>query len=249
MAAGAVEVNITSNNSKQCAIFDGVDDYIKNMNITIDKAWSIAFSLYTKDGNRNSILGDITANAGYLYCRDGTKDVAFEPTVDGRGVTLEFDSYGTIIGKWVHYVITAIPTAMNLYMDGAIMDNSPQVPVANDISFNITQIGRAYTAIANSYIKGGLSNLQIYNRELTATEALKLSQGNSIKEGLIHNWKFKDYTDSIGSADGTNDGTTLGIIDDAIGAAIKADRTGANDKYICAGTIGGQVTSVIIEEA
>ncbi len=102
---------------------------------------------------------------------------------------------------------------------------------------------------SGGYYAGALSNVKVWNRVLTTDEIARDYAGTPIPNGLTNRWKLMDdYKDSVGTADGTNSGTYLGIQEDAIAAVIKADRVTANDKYLIAGFNNGQIISTVIEE-
>lgn len=210
MASGDLTGTRGKVTDKPCAVFDDDDDEISITSFNIDNAWTISVWVYNTIDNPNSIVGDTAATSGYLYIRDEIKSIIFEPAENRTPTILEFDGYGSTLHKWVHLVVTATPTAINAYLDNTAVDNNPQVPDANDISFNITRIGRGYTGLDNSYMGGGLADIKIYNKVLSSTEITKLYNGQKVTDGLIHHWKLdKDYKDLVGSADGTNSGSYL----------------------------------------
>ena len=249
MTAGDTEVSIISPNAKACAIFNG-DSAINVTPFTINSSWTISFDLLTNKNTRNAICGNASTNTSYIYIREGTKDVVVETTTDNRGVVLEFDSYGSIENKWISVLITLSPSAAYLYIDNTIMDNSPQIPTDGDTELNITKIGSGYTAIAGSLLDGGCTNIKIWNKVLSEKEREKNFDNTLVSDGLIHYWKLEtDYTDSVGTAHGTNSGTRFGIVDENLAAQIKADRVSANDVLLATNIANKQVATVTIEEA
>ena len=249
MAAGAVEANVTTNTGKIGAYFDGVDDKIDLSaipEIDKDKPFSVALDYYktnddpvliftsVKGGTNRFAITAQTGIAGGIY--NGAAYRAASTTGDPAN------------RKWYNIVYTynganTANSDSQLYIDGVLQTGTgtpaPNATAGVRIGMD-TGGGKIY--------KGTIGNMKVWSRLLSPTEAITASTGAPV-QGMIHHWKLAtDYKDSVGSNDGTNDGTHFAIIDDAIEAAIKADRTTANDTYLLAKGGRGQIVSAVIEE-
>lgn len=234
MAIGDVRVAALDNISYPCISLNGSGDRVSIVNtpVNLSNSWSIGCWIFTGNTARNSICGDANASSGYIYINDGVKGVSFEPAKDGQGCTFTYTPYGSILNKWVHFMLTATPTGMTLYLDGVAYGGT-QVPTNGDILFNVTRIGMAYTTLAGDF-NGLMRDLKFWGKELSANEVLIESQQGSISDKLINRWIFNgNANDSVGSANGTLVGQAyFKTMTPSIKAEYKAARAGSSDKYL-----------------
>jgi hypothetical protein len=256
MAAGAVEVNITSNNSKACASFDGIDDLVNVPHtgvLALTTNQDFAISFWFKRGETAA-----ATEAGLVNFRPAAlRGIGVRTPTDGKinfacrndGGEGTVSSDVTAIGVWTHILATqrASDHLMVLYKNG--ISQGTDTAVVTLVPTEGAIGGNRITGGTSAWYQGEITDVRIYGEFLGQAEATKLATNENIDNELIARWKLaKDYTDSAGDNDGTNVGTYLTIADDAIAAAIKADRTTANDKYIGVG-LKGQFVSTVIEEA
>jgi len=241
MVAGDITAKRAKSSDFPCAVFDGVDDVVAfSPVINVNNSYTLSSWIYTGDNGRNSIFGDSSISSGFLFIRDFTKTVDFEPINDGLGCAISFSSYGSILNKWV-YITVVVENSNNLklYLDGNYIGNSS--PANNDTNFNIEYIGRGYTGVASSFFNGSIRDVRIYDTALTAEEVSLLYNGTNIKTGLVARYKLADdYNDSAGTNNGTNTGSYL---TNTIQNKLKADANSLNlakatDKIIALPIIG-----------
>ena len=249
MAAGAVEVDITSANAKAGAIFDGVDDKIDLGNSSILKPTQFTITAWVMgSGNYSSVYPHVI-KAGAVHCGYG---LAFNGVAiitltigTGAGTTMNVSALNDDFSYFRFVAGTYDGTTGVIYLDGVekARNNGSMAYDANNIF-----IGNRDSD--NRYWSGSISDLRMFNRVLTETEINMLYNGEDYKKNLIGQWKLNtDYKDNIGSNDGTNIGSRLGTTDSAIAAAVAADRTTPNDVYLIASTGKNQVVTAVIEEA
>jgi hypothetical protein len=86
--------------------------------------------------------------------------------------------------------------------------------------------------------------VRFYNRAITSAEVSSLYSGSSISNHkLFGSWLLADnYNDAAQfSYNGTSSGTYFNIVDDAVMAAVRAQRTASTDKWLSADLTGGQM--------
>ena len=258
MAAGDVAVNITTNNSRACAKFDGVDDKVDIGNITLlDGRTKLTMSVWFKTKGAISetrrIFGQSRNGGGapIIYITaSGLLRVDMDTSLDIASASRFDDSL------WHNVVYTYDAGLgsdnMKLYADGTLLGSANNTSTINHTTDDHLTFGSASDDGANSqYFLGSISDGIIYDRPLTQAEVIKLFAGRTITNGLIGHWKLQDdYTDSTGSNDGTNTGTYLTIEDDTISLTISGQRVvaSASGAYIQTGMKGGQIVSVAITE-
>ena len=252
MAAGAVESNITSNNSKQGAMFDGVDDYVQvphnanQLGANLSNGFTLSARINAKSvgevGGKviDKSNGGASGEDGFtLNMSSSAARVSF--FLNGAGLN---GASTLVIGNWYHVLVTVTAAgAAHIYYDGVSASGVTGTNAVTDITTtNAPRIGGRSGATDRSY-DGTISDAKMWNKVLDADEiALDCTGGKAATSNLIINVPLKNY-DGV-----TNSGSYITIVDDAIAAAIKADRTTANDKYIGVG-LKGQFVSVVVEEA
>ena len=252
MAAGDVVVDITSAKAMKCAVFDGVDDHItitKNAFINKTGLFSVSLwfnirelpaatvGLFSHSNNTNDRLG--------LVIHNGTGIISFGIY---NGASYAFKKSSTVsasFNTWQHAVIIFDGSTLNLYVDGVLQTGTTQP------SLDSTGASIGNSSTRTRPFNGSIADVRIFDKALTTTEITQLFNKEDVIRSLINKWDFMndDYTDSVGSNDGTNNGSRIGIIDEDVAAAVKAARTTANDQYIMAPTANNQVITTVVEEA
>ena len=251
MAAGAVEVAVTSNNSKACANFDGVDDYVEvphNINqlgANLSNGFTISAWIMPKssgEGTQGTIIDKNYGTNGF-----GIKLLS-SPVCFFKINNSTFIKSGSdyTFGEWTHFLITVSSTPVgNFYANGVLSGSADQAinqNISTITTTNAPRIGNVAGGTTGTF-DGAIAQVKMWNKVLTADE-IALDYAGSPVAGTIIDVPLQDNYDGV-----TNSGTYLGIQEDAIAAVIKADRVTANDKYIIAGLEGGQIVSAVIEEA
>lgn len=255
MVAGDVLVAITKNSSKGCTRFDGIDDVVTINNdpslldyseITLS-AW-IYVNTLPSPTFPGIINLDAVGDRGFQISLVHTSNkVNFVVSYDGTNTFSATTTSGIDLRKWVHVAVTWSNNTVKHYINGSL-DRTATITGGAKIyaSSQDLFIGKRITETLDGYI----SDTGIYNKVLTATEITSLYKKRPIKRGLVSCWKLtNDYQDCVGSNHGTNTGTHFAIIDENISTKIATNRTTANDQYMVMGCAGGEVISVVIEEA
>jgi len=254
MAAGAVEVNITSMNAKGCNVFDGVDDYVEiphndnQLGANLSNGFTISAWINPRSFGAFS-LGKILDKSA--SGNDGLNGLTFQlQTTTGirwrtGGVSNNFNNCITL-GNWQHFlIIVKSDSKISLYKNGVLEGSADtQGGLINTITTtNVMRIGNNSVDTLRTF-DGGIAKVKMWNKVLDATERAKDYAGSLVaKDNLILNVPLHgDYSN------GTNSGSIPQVVEDAVAAAIKADRVTANDKFFMVG-VGGQIVSAVIEEA
>ena len=251
MTTGAVSVVNTGNTGKPCAIFNGTDAGLRS---TADDVFSglsqVSISAWINPKTFN--------HKPFVSARDGVNGMEILTNLGGElfvwlgngsaGVSLTTTDLNINPRTWYHVVGTYDGATLKAYKNGVISAQTESQ--TGKIGQTTGGLGLGVDNGGTVYFYGGLANVKIFNKALTQEEITKLAASdNSVKDGLIHNWKLdEDFNDSVGDVDLTNTNTSLGIIDDAITTAIEAQRVTANDKFLIYKGMEGQVGTVAIEE-
>jgi len=261
MAAGDVEVNLTTPIAKRGALFDGVDDIlIISDNATVHDIWdggaSLAlwiFPLSTGGAGQGRMLEKrhlfyITQEAG------GNCNLKLETTWSGNKGIWTTTGRPVTMNAWNRIMLTY--NSDNTVNDPIMYVNGTVAPITEDTAPTGTRSSDAGSDwnIGNNPAKsrdfdGTIGDYTVWSRILSVSEVSQDAGNTKITSNLLlHLPLIDDYTDSVGSNNGTNDGSRLGIFENAVAVAISDARTTANDQYIIATGKGGQIISTIIEE-
>ena len=156
-----------SNNLAKYTVFDGVDDYIVSSNNTgiagtaprtlMAWAWmgNVTTSVIARLGTTGGQSFEMQVNASRLimHRNDGSPSYAFtSPSIK--------------LNRWYHFAITCNGTNHNFYIDGQYDSTS---------SLAITTLSSPLYVgypvyVGNGYMNGNVSQVLLYNRELSASE-------------------------------------------------------------------------------
>ncbi|MFA5484768.1 MAG: LamG domain-containing protein [Candidatus Pacearchaeota archaeon] len=166
-------VNITN----EGAVFDGVNDYITSDNQIINTLDDGTISFYTR------VLSYSPTATAFLTKRitTGGGDPSLFVFIYGQKVAIDYGKHAGVY-RWTtsyimplnelkHITITRKSgTGMKLYIDGTLMDTTTieNVPL-DSIGPSLLYIGRDSTS-SQYYLNGQLSNIKIWNRELSNEE-------------------------------------------------------------------------------
>jgi len=267
MAAGDVTATITSGTAKRAAHFDGTADYIEiDDSLTLlgsTTKGTIAFWAKPKDSTPAAIerilaFGDTNANERLeiILQTDGTLRAVCVAGAVGQW-DVDTDAVAFASNTWVHIAATQDAVSPVLYVNGVAVAST--FTDSGDTTAWFSQLagldnGRIgcnnFNSAGNaSFTDGSVKDVLLYNRDLSAAEILSIAQSAPpTTDGLIHRYELTtDFTDSVGSADGTSVGATLVVDDGAIADAIAGQYVNNNSNYAIA-AINGQVICAAIEE-
>lgn len=262
MAAGDVKCAITSNNAIPCAVFDGVDDSLTRTGINglVDQTESFTIKAIFRPQTFA-----LTQSAGLLVWGTGVVRMGFTMGCIGNPGQI-YSIYGhagatrynltnaavTSVNTKVEVVTThasGVDTSI-VYVNGAsVAIGAPGTSAPACDTDNQLRIGDN-NVVGNFNFKGSIYEVMLFKRVLSAAEVLSMYNGTTFKDDskLIGHWKFQDYNDSSSMANNmTNNGSFLAKDDEAIKTIVKAQRVGANDKWMLFKSEEGQVGSVEIE--
>lgn len=213
MASGDLTASTPSLGFLKCASFDGVDD---NVLITTPNFYNEPFSctawikLKQKGGADDYTIIDLGliwgSEVGHIWMLedDSSGNPNHQMFLAGQGSAISDTAITE--GVWTHVGVVQNATTTKFYLNG-VADGSTANDQEEDSGKVQSYIG-AENATSNEF-NGLIRDVQIYKKELTDAEMLQNYQGRLLS-GLIHHYKLNDdYTDSVGSNDGTNSGSTL----------------------------------------
>jgi len=186
MAAGDVDVSITTPDARQCAKFDGVDDFVNIPNssslvilnnITIS-LWS-KLNTYTLTQYPDYIGRDTTNSQWTIRQRGDNNKTEFKvwtDTTNNAVVSLT----ATQLNTWQHAVGVYNGTDISLYINGVFQSS---IALTGTINSTLSVIKFGLSG-GGQYINSTINEVRIYNRALSAAEVMKLYGGEHITDGL-----------------------------------------------------------------
>lgn len=234
MGIGDVTVNRTSVNFRDGAIFDGVDDEV------ILGTWtqpeflnSMTFSGWVyinTEGNIDTIIGSNGATNSF-FLRHETGGTTINCWIKNIANTTWTNAMAGLARTWMHWalVVELDSNQLTLYINGV----SKGAKTMNDEWTNTGDLQLGQRGTNQDPLDGKTSDYQVHNRALTQAEITSLANNRDVTNGLIHRWILRaDYKDSVGSNDGTNNGSRLATVEDQVAKAIADARTTANDQHL-----------------
>lgn len=267
MVVGRATAAITTNNGKVGPSYDGVDDTtsmgIRGLDDTTDGLTGVSMSLWVKmhsfTGNHPFLFVkilhtglvafglDLVDNTTNYRIRIGARSVK----TDGYQSLTPSDTFN--FGEWVHFtgVIDYPNNTISVYANGSLVETKA-VTFDNDVLTLQTPTYADHFGSGNMstvFAKWVISDVILFEKALSADEVLK-AFGNQTLPSIIHRWKLNtDYTDSVGGVDATNSGSRIGNFDGAIAEELKSMIQTENDKILGVAMVGGQMVTVVVEEA
>jgi hypothetical protein len=171
--------------------FDGSTTYLSNNAAEMAPPWTVCAWVYRQNapGAAASILGDQTY-AIKLEQYNTTRQAGISKS--GAGDYLFQPGYTVPQNKWTHLAFVATSTSVSLYANGVLAGST------NVSSFELPRsyIGADwFTAVAGDYddfLLGGLNELQVFNRALSASEISSIYNAGSA--GLVRAPQFTSVT-------------------------------------------------------
>jgi hypothetical protein len=196
---------INVGNSSSLQITGNIITVTAWVNIDTDTDWMKIIS--------NSTGGSYTDGYTFFYSNE-----QFHFSINHETTNVAKVAY-TDYGSWHHltgvYDGTLASDNIKIYLDG-VQSATTDTYTANIGNTRDTYIGAGYTDAINGHMNGKMANVAVWTRALSIEEInsvmrKKYSQLKTIEKTSLVSWWALDtnYTDSHGSNDGTNSGSTL----------------------------------------
>ena len=234
-------------NTNHASLLDGVNDYLKTTTPFFYPGQPYTFSLWLK--SNDAAKGSQTLfntnphqqlTVGYNYYGDSTFDVGLS---NGSGWNIgstapngldTFKVNGIVVTNWNYFVMTYDGSVWNYYINNTLVNSTNSGTPANTISdlyFGAISVG------PQSFFKGQLDDIRIYNRAITTLEMDSLFNESDpatvALTGLIAKYSFNNgnSVDEIGSHDlSTLNGATYGA--DRFGNANHSSLLDGSNDYL-----------------
>ena len=159
-------------------VFDGVDDYVDMGSSTYCNLINISVSVWVRVTSASGFLlsrySNTTSYNGFFMYYD-VASTKF--SVDGRESIAAYLSRPTIntypLNNWYNVTWTKSANIWSIYVNGSLDVSSALGNGTTPFSNNIMWLGGLYQPPEVYYYSSNLSNVQIYNRVLTAAEVLQ----------------------------------------------------------------------------
>jgi len=164
-------------------VFDGVDDYATLSSYPVPDNFS--YSIWVKvngDGPQGARGIVISNGSNYIDINFGNR-ILFSLILSNGSQNLIMSTNGVIasVGVWAHYAATYNRQQAKLYFNGSEVGSSNYTlaPYNYDPNFSLGRYdGGSYN------LNGNISNVQMYNRALTAAEVLQNYNATKSRFGL-----------------------------------------------------------------
>jgi hypothetical protein len=199
---GAKLTNNRFGNANNAFYFDGSTSYIEvpssnSLNLTGDKTISVWVSIDAQNENKNypTILNKrVTSDTYYptyciqllgpIYGSDAKKIDFFFGKYDSNYQARTKTLYTDYINKWINIIATYSQSDgfMKVYINGTLDKTINVGNITSNMDNNIPlTMGKAYNGSSQTYYKGAIDDIRIYNRALTECEILVLYNEMKIK--------------------------------------------------------------------
>lgn len=233
---------------KRAAVFNGSNSYLQTTALSHphqNTPSSMAFWIKANDtSTQQNIItqGHSTNDRMAIGLESNKMEMAWYNGSFTGVATIAYTS-----NNWNHIVYTYDGAGTGkCYLNGVLQSATTGNPSTSTSNFTLGASGAG-----SNPLNGCLADVQIWSRVLSADEALLVSQGNAVNQGLIHQYKFnRDVTDSVGGKDLTNvsSNVKISVVSQNIASVINQLYTSANDKKLLT-NVGGQLLYVRVEEA
>jgi len=198
--------------------FDGVDDIITvtdSPHLDGFTKFSITGSIYLEDSSQHGIVYKYT-NAGQrafsLYL-NGNQKLSLVVSSDGTSGEEQVVTTALTVGSWNHFAVTFDNGTFLGYVNGAVSAVNGNFESHTSVHSGSDNMIIGDAQWAGYELQGSLSNLKIWNHELSAPEVKELYSGASVpfkykganQTDLVSGWSFSSgwsiYTGTINDAD------------------------------------------------
>lgn len=169
-------------------VFDGIDDYVNISNYTSSSDYTLSCWVYY-----NTTNSDVTnpyrsfISKGSVFTNDTTFSFGLRRLTGvnnnpalflyyTNGATLGGNEYAMTVDpylQWYNFSATKSGTAYTLYINGNVFQTFVSATVPGSNSYSLRVGGPFATPSTDKFFNGRVSNVQIYNRALSASEVLQ----------------------------------------------------------------------------
>ena len=219
--------------------FDGSNDYVDlgtALNSSLEVADSFSVSAWVKFGNTatdRTIISNFTSGTKGLQLRVRTNEAVRFVFAQSPSVYFLVDTSVLAVDTWHHIVATYdgsnATSGMNIYVNGNLDNDSTDAAgtISDMTSTDSLKIGKH---TGGQFYAGNIDEVAIFNKELSAGEALALYNGGSPNDltshdGLIGWWRMGDgpgyeYPTIPDESSNSNDGTMTSMAQNDIEAVV-----------------------------
>jgi len=192
-------INGTTWNSNGWFVFDGTDDYINipsatNLNLTNQGTISVWINPATV--TQDSFSGLVSRSTGgsanqqsYQLSWRQISGALFGSICNGSGTYNDlFAPLPTVANVWYNIVFTWNGSQLNMYNNGVVIGTTTQTINNQILATDVTIGGNTYKGAGggDDTFNGGIANVVLYNKGLTASEVLQNYYGGPIvTSGLV----------------------------------------------------------------
>lgn len=261
MAAGDVDVKVTTNRTFTGASFDGVDDYVQiphhasQLGANLSNGFTISAWI---NPNNNAIAGNRILDKS--TAGDGANGLDFHFNgIDNKiylvmNTGVSSSAALTTTKVWNHVLVTVSSASLaNFYINNSssgVGNQNLVQSIATIITTGVMRIGsRSY--VVSTIFNGIIKDVKMWDRVLTSEERALNYAGINVSSGQILNVPLKtDYNDVALGLVGTNSGTVFANIEDNVKVVFTTQRStaGATGKYLMTKGKDGQIVTVAITE-
>jgi len=226
LAASGDNIFITANtNIKSYLIFDGTNGYVEvpdNKDVSIPTTGKLTISFWMRPDALDFSKAEASADGKYIQFLGkgeyGTKNqiewsfrmynknssrpnrISFYIfNLNGGSGTGSYFQDTVNIGEWIHVVGKVDGKYTYIYKNGVLRDRDNYLNII--YPKDGTAPLRIGTFTKNSYLKGAIDDITIYNRILSNTEIKALYNGNKSNNGIVAEWKADKGSGTILSDD------------------------------------------------
>ena len=222
----------TTDSDRPAISFDGSDDYV-NLPYHVGDMKEMTFAAWVKGSSTTAwqrIFDFGNGEDEYLFLTP-TNGSAMRFEIKKDGVTQGLNATTTLgTGTWKHIAVTIGEDKVTIYIDGVANASTSDITLRpSDIAPAMSYLGRSQFD-ADPAFKGMVSDVRIYNYELTAEEVEALTSVSVAAGGLdLTAERLPNIADDISNWDFTGSWTTW---------TSTADGSGLSSPYLRIGTSG-----------
>ena len=222
-------ITYTTNNSHKSIVFGGSNQYAE-LPYYIGDFNSMTFATWVRFGqlsNWQRIFDFANSTDSYFFLgKPDTSKIRFE--IKANGSTQNFDSQSTIsTNTWYHVALTIGPDKVALYINGELNSSTTAITLRpTDVAPTLAYLGRSIFD-ADPALNGYLSDVRIYNYDLSAEEVANLYSGIDItldetQEQLPENSRVNSVKVKLNRTIGTSTWNTMCLPFDLTAAQVSS---------------------------